>query len=278
MKTLLLAVAALAGALLVLAIFAPATAPAQAATPAGDEAPARPAPAVVRTATVKSATAPARALRPEPAVALSPAPAPAPFAVPGLRPEVFELALSAARCAEARGVVRRPDILTVIDYSLPSSQKRMWVLDLAEREVLFHELVSHGKASGNLRTTSFSNVSMSLMSNLGLMTTAETYYGKNGYSLRMDGHEPGFNDLARERAIVIHGADYVSPEFVRQTGRLGRSWGCPAVETGVARELIDTIQGGSVVFGYYPDQGWLGSSPLLACGSAGDRTVVAAAP
>ena len=276
MNTLLAAAAALAGALLVLfTLPAPATSTEAAEATVGTEAPARLAPRHVKVTQPKLAATP----RPQPAAAAAPAPAaPATFAVPGLRPEVFELALSAARCAEAQGAVRRPDILTVIDYSLPSDQKRMWVLDLDDREVLFHELVSHGKGSGNLRTTSFSNVSMSLKSNIGLMTTAESYYGKNGYSLRMDGHEPGFNDLARERAIVIHGADYVSPEFVRQTGRLGRSWGCPAVETGVARELIDTIKGGSAVFGYYPDQQWLGSSPLLACGASGDRTVVAAAP
>ena len=270
LKTLLLAVVALVGALLVTTLPAPATSP-EADAPAvavAAAAPARPASPVVKTA---------RTARVEPAVA--PASAPAPFAVPGLRSEVLDLAISAASCAQSRGVVRRPDVLTVIDYSLPSTEKRMWVLDLASREVLFHELVSHGKASGSLRTTSFSNVSMSLMSNLGLMTTAETYYGKNGYSLRMDGHEPGYNDLARERAIVIHGAPYVSPDFVRQTGRLGRSWGCPAVEQRVARDLIDTIQGGSVVFGYYPDERWLGSSRLLSCGdAAGAGTVVAAAP
>lgn len=275
MKTLLLAAVALVGALLVTTLPAPATSPEADAPAVAAAAPALPAPTVVKTARVKPAAAPAR--RPQPAAAV--APAPVPFAAPGLRPEVLNLALSAASCAQSRGVVRRPDILTVIDYSLPSTEKRMWVLDLANREVLFHELVSHGKASGSLRTTSFSNVSMSLMSNLGLMTTAETYYGKNGYSLRLDGHEPGYNDLARERAIVIHGAPYVSPDFVRQTGRLGRSWGCPAVEQRVARDLIDTIQGGSVVFGYYPDEQWLGSSRLLSCGdAAGAGTVVAAAP
>jgi hypothetical protein len=277
MKTFLLAVAALAGALLVITL--PAPAPLEAGSPAvAAAAPARPAPAVVRTAAARSTAAPAPAARPEAVAAVMPAPAPAAFAVPGLRPEVLERALAAARCADSRGLVRRPELLTVIDYSLPSSEKRLWVLDLENREVLFHELTSHGKASGNLRTTSFSNVSMSLMSNLGLMTTAETYYGKNGYSLRLDGHEPGYNDLARERAIVVHGAPYVSPDFVRQTGRLGRSWGCPAVEQGVARELIDTIQGGSVIFGYYPDQEWLESSRLLSCAPAGGRTVVAAAP
>ena len=271
MKTLLLAAVALVGALLVTTLPAPATSPEADAPAVAAVASARPAPTVVKTARVEPAVVPAP--RPKPAAAVAPA-----FAVPGLRSEVLDLAFSAARCAQSRGVVRRPDILTVIDYSLPSTEKRMWVLDLASREVLFHELVSHGKASGNLRTTSFSNVSMSLMSNLGLMTTAETYYGKNGYSLRLDGHEPGYNDLARERAIVIHGAPYVSPEFVRQTGRLGRSWGCPAVEQRVARDLIDTIQGGSVVFGYYPDEQWLGSSRLLSCAPAGGGTVVAAAP
>lgn len=194
---------------------------------------------------------------------------------PGLRPEVLRLALDAQRCAVARGLVKNPDLLTVIDYSLPSTRRRLWVLDLARHKVLFHELVAHGKGSGDNRATRFSNASMSLESSLGLMTTAETYYGKNGYSLRLDGHTPGFNDQARERTIVIHGADYVSEDFIHRVGRLGRSWGCPALPRDVARPVIDTIKGGSVVFGYYPSRKWLGSSPFLACPGGGDVVTAA---
>lgn len=193
------------------------------------------------------------------------------FEVPGLNPDVLRMAVAANDYAAERGIVRRPGILTVIDYSLPSTEKRLWVLDLDDREVLYNELTSHGKGSGGNMTESFSNVSMSLESNIGVMTTAETYYGKNGYSLRMDGHEEGFNDQARPRAIVIHGADYVSEDFIRRVGRLGRSWGCPALDRAVSRELIDTIKGGSLVFGYYPDRTWLETSEFAR--QATDRGV-----
>ncbi len=190
---------------------------------------------------------------------------------PGLRPEVLRLALAAQQCAVARGLVKNPDVLTVIDYSLPSTRRRLWVLDLAHSKVLFHELVAHGRGSGENRATRFSNVSMSLESSLGVMTTAETYYGKNGYSLRLDGQTPGVNDQARERTIVMHGADYVSEDFIHRVGRLGRSWGCPALPREDARPVIDTIKGGSVVFSYYPDQDWMAASPFLACPGGGER-------
>jgi hypothetical protein len=194
---------------------------------------------------------------------------------PGLRPKVLRLALEAQRCAVTHGLVKKPELLTVIDYSLPSTKRRLWVLDLAHHRLLFHELVAHGKGSGGNRATRFSNTSMSLESSLGLMVTAETYYGKNGYSLRLDGQTPGFNDQARDRAIVMHGADYVSRSFIRRVGRLGRSWGCPALPRGVARPVIDAIKGGSVLFGYYPDRSWIDASPFLSCQGAGG--VVAAA-
>lgn len=185
------------------------------------------------------------------------------FSAEGLRPEVLRTALEAHERAIERGLVKRPEILTVIDFSLPSTERRLWVLDLDDHEVLYHERVTHGKNSGANMTTSFSNVSMSLKSNIGLLTTAEPYYGKNGYSLRLDGHEPGFNDLARERAIVIHGADYATEEFMKRQGRLGRSWGCPALDPEISREVIDTIKDGSVLFGYYPDHGWLTRSAFV---------------
>jgi hypothetical protein len=185
------------------------------------------------------------------------------FTVDGLKPEVLRTALEAHERALDRGLVKRPDILTVIDFSMPSTERRMWVLDLSDHSVLYHERVTHGKNSGANRTESFSNVSMSLKSNIGLLTTAETYYGKNGYSLRLDGHEPGFNDLARERAIVIHGADYATEEFMNRMGRLGRSWGCPALDPEISREVIDTIKDGSVLFGWYPDRQWLDTSAFV---------------
>ena len=182
---------------------------------------------------------------------------------------VLDLALDAASCASRAGLVDRPATLTVIDYSRPSTERRLWTFDLATGEALHHELVAHGQGSGGDRATLFSNVPDSHQSSLGLFATAETYVGKHGYSLRLDGLDPGFNDRARERAIVIHGAPYVSEAFARAQGRLGRSWGCPALGDHVARDVIDSIKGGNLVFAYYPSQTWLNGSPLLGdCAAA----------
>jgi hypothetical protein len=182
---------------------------------------------------------------------------------PGLRAEVLRLALNAAQKAEAAGLVRRRDLLTVIDYSLPSSQPRLFVFDLASKKLLFRELVAHGKNSGNDLTTAFSNSPGSLETSLGLFVTTDTYNGHNGYSLRLKGLEEGFNDMALDRAIVLHGAAYVSHEAIKALGRLGRSWGCPAVSSLVAKKIIDTIRGGSAVFAYYPEKSWLTTSAFL---------------
>lgn len=199
---------------------------------------------------------------------------------PTLDPGVLARALDAVRCAVAAGEAEREDTLTVIDYSLPSTAKRLWVFDLERRRLLFHELVAHGKNTGENHARRFSNVEGSLQTSLGLFRTDDTYYGKNGYSLRLHGLEPGINHLALPRTIVIHGAPYVSAEFARRHGRIGRSWGCPAVPDAVARPLIDTIKGGTLVFSYYPDRDWLGGSTFLAasCGVGGGTppTVVAA--
>ena len=182
--------------------------------------------------------------------------------------DVLDLALGAANCAIRSGAVKAPRTLTVIDYSRPSSQERLWVFDLKTRELLYEELVAHGQGTGANTATKFSNTDESHQTSLGLFVTDTTYVGKNGYSLRLDGLDKGFNDRARERAIVMHGAPYVSEAFVKANGRLGRSWGCPAVSDAVARELIDRVKGGSLVFAYYPDAGWLKSSKYLGgCGA-----------
>jgi len=182
---------------------------------------------------------------------------------PGLRANVLSLALTALNNAESRGLVRRDDRLTVIDYSLPSTQPRLFVFDLASKRLLFRELVAHGRNSGDNRTSFFSNDPGSLATSLGLYVTEDTYFGSNGYSLRLRGLEAGFNDMAWDRAIVMHGAAYVSKTAIRALGRLGRSWGCPAVRKEVAQKIIDTIRGGSAVFAYYPEKDWLDSSPFL---------------
>lgn len=182
---------------------------------------------------------------------------------PGLKAEVLRLALNAAKKAEEQGLVQRRDLLTVIDYSIPSSQPRLFVFNLAAKKLLFRELVAHGKNSGGDATTAFSNSPGSLETSLGLYVTADTYNGHNGYSLRLKGLDEGFNDMALDRAIVLHGAAYVSQEAVKVLGRLGRSWGCPAVSSVVSKKIIDTIRGGSAVFAYYPDKGWLATSVFL---------------
>lgn len=182
---------------------------------------------------------------------------------PGLRPAVLGLALSARENARRAGLVPHPELLTVIDYSLPSTEPRLWVFDLEAKKLLFQELVAHGRMSGENWTNRFSNRPGSEQTSLGLFVTADTYVGQNGYSLRLEGLEAGINDRALERAIVIHGAPYVSRATVAKLGRLGRSFGCPAVSKAVARTLIDTIKGGSAVFAYYPEWSWLARSVFL---------------
>jgi hypothetical protein len=175
---------------------------------------------------------------------------------------VFSLALASAESAVNRG---EADVstLTVIDFSRPSTERRLWVYDLRSKELLFEEHVSHGRNSGHNLPTLFSNEPESHKSSLGLFRAAEGYYGQHGYSLRLDGLEPGFNDRARERAIVIHGAAYVNAETANAQGRLGRSLGCPAVRPAVAGRLIDAVKEGGLVFAYYPDPAWLDASTYL---------------
>jgi hypothetical protein len=190
-----------------------------------------------------------------------------------VKPSVLDLALGAAACAVRSGVVDSPATLTVIDYSLPSTAKRMWVYDLNARSLVFEELVAHGSASGDNFATSFSNAPDSHQTSLGLFVTDQPYVGKNGYSLRMDGLDEGINDRARERAIVIHGADYVSETFAKAQGRLGRSWGCPAVRGVIAKTLIDRVRGGGLLFAYYPDPRFLAESKYVQCAQDGSRLV-----
>jgi hypothetical protein len=183
---------------------------------------------------------------------------------PDADPDVLQLAQQAMVCAAAAGIPVS-ERLALIDYSRPSTTPRLWVFDLAQHTLLFHELVAHGRNSGENITTSFSNQSGSHESSLGLFLAQETYEGDNGYSLRMDGLEPGFNDNARERAIVMHGAPYVDEAVSAKLGRLGRSLGCPAVRSVMAHPIIDTLKGGQFVFSYYPDAQWLSESRLLNC-------------
>jgi hypothetical protein len=223
-------------------------------------------------------TVPAPADLPPPAPAATAASAPVSLATttaallarlaPHANPEVLLLALEAMQCAKAGGISMAADRLAVIDYSRPSLEPRLWVFDLAGPRLLFEEIVAHGRGSGDNQPTRFSNADGSHASSLGLFVTGDTYLGRNGYSMRMEGLEPGVNDRARDRAIVMHGAPYVDAVFGERQGRLGRSWGCPAVREAVARQMIDVLKGGQFLFAYYPDSGWLTRSALLRCSAA----------
>jgi hypothetical protein len=174
---------------------------------------------------------------------------------------VLERALAARDCAVARGLAGAGERLAVIDYARPSTEPRLWVFDLEGPSLLFVEHVAHGRGSGENLAQQFSNRDGSHQSSLGLFRTGETYEGGNGYSLRLDGLEPGLNDRARERAIVMHGATYVDPLQALRQGRLGRSFGCPAVRTAVARPLIDAIKQGQLL---YADAGAAAAMSALA--------------
>lgn len=154
-------------------------------------------------------------------------------------------------------------ILTVCDFSLSSTKKRLWVIDMNSKKVLFNELVAHGKNTGEEFATNFSNTESSLQSSMGFYITESTYNGSNGYSLKLIGMDKGYNDNAYKRAIVMHGADYISENFIKAQNRIGRSWGCPAVARELAEPIINTIKGQNVLFIYYPDQTYMESSEWL---------------
>jgi len=183
------------------------------------------------------------------------------FAVP--QRDILSLGIKGYLKLKEDGNMPEGKPLTVIDFSLPSTEKRMWIIDMEDGVILHHGYVSHGRNSGDLMAQKFSNKNSSYMSSLGFYLTAETYQGKHGYSLRLDGLEPGFNDNARERAIVIHGADYVREDFIKQTGRLGRSLGCPALPREITVEIIDMIKDRSVLFIYGKDDNYLNQSQFL---------------
>ena len=185
-------------------------------------------------------------------------------AAPELNPQALKGALSAMQCAVNNGA-KPARHLAVIDYSLPSTARRLWIFDLRQQKLVLRDLVAHGKQSGENFATSFSNSEGSNQSSLGLFSTRESYVGAHGYSLRMDGLEPGINDQARERAIVIHAADYVNPQWSKSQGRIGRSLGCPAVRPQVARQVVDKLKDGQFMFAWYPDKRWLQSSAYLNC-------------
>jgi len=175
----------------------------------------------------------------------------------GLRFETFAKAMTGyLNLRQAGKLAEDKQTLTVVDFDLPSTQKRLWVLDLAKNEILFHTLVAHGHNSGENEATSFSNTGESNMSSLGFYATGGEYEGKHGHSLRLQGLDEGVNNNAAARSIVMHGADYVSEDFIKQNGRLGRSLGCPALPMDQYSQIIDVVNGGTCLFLNKSDAGY----------------------
>lgn len=188
------------------------------------------------------------------------------FVKEGLREEVLDKALQAVEIAQKNKKINSK-FLTVIDFELSSKKKRLWVINLETGKLLFHEQVTHGKNTdlnqdGMVDKNGFSNKDGSKKSSIGVFRTAETYHSRkfNGTALKMDGLEKGFNDNARKRSIVMHPAKYAD---VSEGTKMGRSWGCPALDPDISESLISTIKGGSMIFQYYPDPKWLKESAFL---------------
>ncbi len=180
-----------------------------------------------------------------------------------LSEEVFELACTGFQKLSAEGRISKDSILTIIDFSKSSKEKRMFVIDLKSEKILFNNVVAHGKNTGLEYAKHFSNTPSSHQSSLGFYITDKPYNGSNGYSLALEGIEPGYNDKARERAIVIHGASYANEKTIQQKGYLGRSFGCPALPVNINQKIINNIKEGNCVFVYYPNQKYLKESKLL---------------
>jgi len=181
----------------------------------------------------------------------------------GLSEEVFSLALKGFSKLQAQNKLSKDSILAIVDFSKSSKEKRLYVLDLKTQTLIFNSLVSHGRNSGEEFARYFSNAPNSHKSSLGFYITKSTYQGNNGYSLRLEGIEKGFNDLAEKRAIVVHGAPYAEDPNACRNTYLGRSFGCPAVPMSTHKKIIESIRGGNCLFIYYPDQQYLDKSEIL---------------
>jgi hypothetical protein len=181
----------------------------------------------------------------------------------GLNKKVFALALKGMEKLRKAGRLANDRIISIVDFSQPSVSKRMYVIDLENGVLLYNTLVAHGMKSGKEKALSFSNKPSSHKSSLGFYVTNGTYIGSNGYSLRLQGCEKGFNDNAAKRAIVVHGADYVNEEYINSQGYIGRSFGCPALPPEYSKPLIDDIKDGSCLFIYHPNSVYLAASKLV---------------
>lgn len=182
----------------------------------------------------------------------------------GLTREAFDFALAGMEKLEREGKLKNTDLLTIADFSQPSSRKRLFVIDLKQAKVLFNTFVSHGRNSGTVLATAFSNAPESFKSSLGFYVTGQTYRGQHGYSLRLQGEEEGINDNAMSRGIVMHSAAYVNEKIVKMQGYAGRSLGCPAIPEKVHKQIIEVIKDGTCLFLYSPDKSYMVNSKMLA--------------
>lgn len=177
--------------------------------------------------------------------------------------KILSLAMMGFNKLNAQQRLSKDSILTIIDYTRSSKEKRLFVIDLKSKQLLFNSVVAHGRNTGEEYAKKFSNQLNSHQSSIGFYITEKPYQGSNGYSLALEGVEYGFNDKAKRRAIVIHGADYASEQMIKIKGYLGRSFGCPSLPQGLNRKIIESIKEGNCVFAYYPDQKYLNASKLL---------------
>ncbi len=181
----------------------------------------------------------------------------------GLSEEAFEFAMKGYEYLKEKGKILNEGIISIADFTKPSSEKRLFIVDIKNLRVLFNTYVAHGQGSGNEFAKTFSNTPQSLQSSLGFFVTSDTYSGKHGYSLHLNGMEKGFNDRAEERAIVVHGADYVHENYIRNKGFIGRSWGCPAVPEKLTKPIIEKIKNGSCFFIYSDNTKYLAKSAII---------------
>jgi hypothetical protein len=184
----------------------------------------------------------------------------------GLSRKVFEYAVRGFNKIKAAGAIENDKILSIVDFSRPSSEKRLFIIDVKNFKLLFNTYVAHGMRSGKAFANTFSNALESNKSSLGFYKTADTYMGKNGYSLHLVGLEKGFNDNAYRRDIVIHAADYVNENMIRMKGWIGRSWGCPAIPEYLSRPIIDNIKDGTCLFIFGTDKKYLLRSAMIGKG------------
>lgn len=181
----------------------------------------------------------------------------------GLSRKVFEYAVKGFNKIRANGGIENDGILSIADFSIPSSQKRLFVIDVKNSQLLFNTYVAHGMKSGKEFANAFSNAMESNKSSLGFYKTADTYIGKHGYSMRLVGLERGFNDNAYRRDIVMHAADYVNERMIHSKGWIGRSWGCPALPEVLNKPIIDKIKNGTCLFIFGTDKKYLLRSAML---------------